>query len=548
MNFKSFVVVSFCILISLFSSAQGVKISEIPGNPNSSSVLDVESSTKGFLPPRMTSAQRDAIASPAAGLRIYNTTTNCENFYNGSVWQEICGQCIPGVPAMPGTISGNATVCASATAVSYSIIAVPGASSYTWTVPAGWSITSGQGTTSITVNAGSVGQNGNITVSAVNACGTSPSNTKAVSTTQPSAAFTFSPASGNINSPVAFTATQAGLAYSWGFTSATTPTATGQTANATWASSGTYTVTLQVSDANGCTASSSQTITINNCPSPFSNTQTFSFTGGVQSFVVPNSACYTVLRVELWGAQGQNNSQSIGGQGGYIKGDISVTPGETIYIYVGGQSGWNGGGAAGTGGSGAGIGGGATDIRKNGQALANRVAVAGGGGGAGRPDCSQQHGGGGGYPGGLGGMGGGIYIGDNGGTNGGNVTGGGGCNSCCSTSRGGGGGGQNGGGGAGGYGSSTGGSNGGCGGNNSDPFGGGSGTPPIGGCFGTGGSGGNYSNNGGGGGGGGWYGGGAGGGNWASGGGGGSSYIGTMTNTQTQNAIRTGNGQVIIQW
>lgn len=53
---------------------------------NSSSVLECISTTKGFLPPRMTTTERDLIATPAAGLVIYNTTTNVLNFYNGSAW------------------------------------------------------------------------------------------------------------------------------------------------------------------------------------------------------------------------------------------------------------------------------------------------------------------------------------------------------------------------------------------------------------------------------------------------------------------------------
>jgi hypothetical protein len=54
--------------------------------PNASAVLQADSTTRGFLPPRMTEAQRDLIASPATGLVIYNTTTNVLNFYNGSAW------------------------------------------------------------------------------------------------------------------------------------------------------------------------------------------------------------------------------------------------------------------------------------------------------------------------------------------------------------------------------------------------------------------------------------------------------------------------------
>jgi hypothetical protein len=44
--------------------------------PAASALLDLTSTTKGFLPSRMTTAQRDAIASPATGLLIYNTTAN----------------------------------------------------------------------------------------------------------------------------------------------------------------------------------------------------------------------------------------------------------------------------------------------------------------------------------------------------------------------------------------------------------------------------------------------------------------------------------------
>jgi hypothetical protein len=53
------------------------------------SILTMDSTTKGFLRPRMTTVQRDAIVSPATGLSIYNTTTNRVNYYNGTAWTEI---------------------------------------------------------------------------------------------------------------------------------------------------------------------------------------------------------------------------------------------------------------------------------------------------------------------------------------------------------------------------------------------------------------------------------------------------------------------------
>lgn len=57
-------------------------------NNNASAMLQVDTTTKGFLPPRMTTTQRNAIASPAAGLMIYNTTTAKLNVYT-TAWEAI---------------------------------------------------------------------------------------------------------------------------------------------------------------------------------------------------------------------------------------------------------------------------------------------------------------------------------------------------------------------------------------------------------------------------------------------------------------------------
>lgn len=55
---------------------------------DSSAKLEVKSTTQGFLPPRMTGTQRDAIEA-TAGLIVYNTTDNNLNYYNGSSWTSI---------------------------------------------------------------------------------------------------------------------------------------------------------------------------------------------------------------------------------------------------------------------------------------------------------------------------------------------------------------------------------------------------------------------------------------------------------------------------
>jgi hypothetical protein len=70
-----------------------------------SAMLDVKSTNKGFLPPRMTESERDAISSPADGLVIFNTTSDCLNFYAAGYWNETCG--IPDVPTVYNPITGR---------------------------------------------------------------------------------------------------------------------------------------------------------------------------------------------------------------------------------------------------------------------------------------------------------------------------------------------------------------------------------------------------------------------------------------------------------
>jgi uncharacterized protein (TIGR02145 family) len=53
---------------------------------NNGTELEIANTTQAFLPPHMTTAQRDAIASPAAGLTMYNTTVNCLQSWNGGLW------------------------------------------------------------------------------------------------------------------------------------------------------------------------------------------------------------------------------------------------------------------------------------------------------------------------------------------------------------------------------------------------------------------------------------------------------------------------------
>lgn len=125
--------------------------------------------------------------------------------------------------------------------------------------------------------------------------------------------------------------------------------------------------------------------------------QTFPYQNGeVQSWTCPVDGTYTL---EVWGAQGASSTEFQGGKGAYIAGNLYITSGTTLYVYVGqqgvyvnsaatasAQGGWNGGGTyTGTYSSGnyyAG-GGGATDFSlDSSDHLNSRILVAGGGGGA----------------------------------------------------------------------------------------------------------------------------------------------------------------------
>jgi len=57
--------------------------------PNTSSILDLTSTSKGFLPPRMTNVQITGITSPPEGLTIYSTDAKTLVFYNGTSWQKV---------------------------------------------------------------------------------------------------------------------------------------------------------------------------------------------------------------------------------------------------------------------------------------------------------------------------------------------------------------------------------------------------------------------------------------------------------------------------
>lgn len=155
------------------------------------------------------------------------------------------------MPSQPAAITGSTSLCGGVSGV-YSIAAVNGATSYTWTLPSGWSGTS----TSTTINATSNGASGNISVVANSACGSSTPAALAVSGaayTVDATANTILCNGGNNGNAVATPNGGTGpFTYSWSPAGGSSATATNLTA-------GTYTVT--VVDGSGCSVQSSVTIT-----------------------------------------------------------------------------------------------------------------------------------------------------------------------------------------------------------------------------------------------------------------------------------------------
>lgn len=139
----------------------------------------------------------------------------------------------------------------------------------------------------------------------------------------------------------------------------------------------------------GTSATSAQTVTINNNGKTADSTCTFTaasscpytagtaigsydYSGQAKTLTVPCSGTYTL---ETYGAQGGNYGNVSGGAGGYAGAKFSLTKGEVLTIVTGGQNGYNGGGSA----SAYGVGGGMTYINSNSKGT---LLIAGGGGGA----------------------------------------------------------------------------------------------------------------------------------------------------------------------
>jgi hypothetical protein len=153
---------------------------------------------------------------------------------------------------------------------------------------------------------------------------------------------------------------------------------------------------LLIAQALGLVAASPVRAASGDCVTSGSTvTCTYTFTGAEQTFTVP--AGIRSVIVVARGAPGGEKYGVRGGRGALVTADLPVTPGQTLYVTVGGAGaddglgGYNGGGSSDYGSGG----GGASDVRTESGNLANRLLVAAGGGGSGEAGiCSFYPGGG----------------------------------------------------------------------------------------------------------------------------------------------------------
>lgn len=85
-NIKTIFLIAIFLTVNKCWS-QNIAINTSGSTANTSALLDLSSTTSGFLLPRMTTAERDAIAAPSLSLLIFNTDNARFEYYNGATWQ-----------------------------------------------------------------------------------------------------------------------------------------------------------------------------------------------------------------------------------------------------------------------------------------------------------------------------------------------------------------------------------------------------------------------------------------------------------------------------
>ena len=189
--------------ISLFAQ---VGINADNSDPNSTAMLDVKSTTKGLLPPRMTFAQRNAIVSPAEGLSVICTNCNgdgtgCFSIYLGGQWLNMYGYCaLPFAPTEGSPVQSN-------TQIIWNWTTVPIATGYKWNTTNDYASATDVGNTTTKTETGlTQGTSYTRYVWAYNACGHSSPTTLNAQALTCGSSFTILHLAGNV-APVIKTVT-----------------------------------------------------------------------------------------------------------------------------------------------------------------------------------------------------------------------------------------------------------------------------------------------------------------------------------------------------
>ena len=131
-------IIAAVLLFSTTAHAAGTAINETGEMPDVSAILDAHSLTKGFLPPRMTAAQRGAIASPATGLQVYQTDATAGLYvYNGTAWNLIgnatgtVSTANGGTGSTDGSITGSGGLTFTAGGTNQNVTLTPTGTGYT---------------------------------------------------------------------------------------------------------------------------------------------------------------------------------------------------------------------------------------------------------------------------------------------------------------------------------------------------------------------------------------------------------------------------------
>lgn len=396
-------------------------------SPDESALVDISSTAKGFLLPRLSQSQRDAIVAPAQGLMVYCTDCNPLGLYlnNGSPtdikWQIVgsSGSGTGNITCSGAVVSGTYTQGVAMASSNYITLPVNVVTTGTYTASSnkvngisfsGGGIFTSPGSSNITLFAsgGSIPVNSGIQTYAIS-LGSSICNVSVNFTAAAADVTSLDCTSGATATPTLITATSVpagftfsipytggnGFSFSGSFVSTTHPGLTATAAPQTLSPSGgtlvftvtgtpsadgtiTFPITLGSSSCNytGMTASTGITLT--------------AVSSGT-NVTVPVGISKAVMKV--WGAAGNSLGGYFGGYGGFVSGTVTVTSGETLIARVG-QGGQPS--AAATNGGGMNGGGGYSGIFRSSMP----ILIAGGGGGTGQNDevttgreCSYVYGG-----------------------------------------------------------------------------------------------------------------------------------------------------------